>query len=81
MINVVPEMKERKCTHIGINIGTMPLNRLSILVNDELGEVPLNEAAKEIRNHITHNEVCSILLQSLPNRDGSVCDTHEETKK
>jgi hypothetical protein len=34
-------------THTGIDIGAMPLNRLSILVNDELGKVPFDEAAYE----------------------------------
>lgn len=58
MINVVSETKEMKYTHNGINIGSMPLNRLSILVNDELGEVPLNEAAKE-------NQTMCLTLKSV----------------
>jgi hypothetical protein len=36
-----------KYTHTGINVGTMPLYRLSILVNDELGKIPLDETANE----------------------------------
>jgi hypothetical protein len=40
-----------KYTHTGINIGTMPLYGLPILVNDELGEVPLDETTNE--NHVS----------------------------
>jgi hypothetical protein len=38
--------QEMSYTHIGINIGTMSFNRLSILVNDKLCEVPLDKTAK-----------------------------------
>jgi hypothetical protein len=67
VIKVVSKTKEIKYTHIGINIGTMPLNRLSILVNDELGEVPLDEAAKQEQNHKLHMKniyTSTFLLQS-----------------
>lgn len=38
-------------THNGIDIGTMSFNRLPILVNDELGEVPLDKTANVKQNH------------------------------
>jgi hypothetical protein len=38
-------------THIGVDIGTMSFNRLPILVNDELGKVPLDKTANVKQNH------------------------------